>query len=484
LFLDGDAITLSQVVVTPFGPAEISNEESLRGEEETLADHVERLIAPLLGKRKLRKTPVAVCIPASKVYFSTRPVYAATGDSAPHVLLREALQSQNVPVGDMVVDVVTAKSDTRNVASIAACNKSDVSEVLDALSRLDVKPIRTEPAPCALLRLAANRHRAPRNGKVVLRLFLSDKQIFTVLVVNQMPMLWRFTQLKQGEEAMSVAMACRSLVATRKACGVEASLDAVMIHGHTELKRLLDMEWIEEQVAARIKWCDGPAFDRAAIALGAAEGCFERDCEDFDLARSTRPAPKLMQLFPWRDAILETALLACMGLFMGYTYWTLLESQQKLKVSATASGSASSAGRIKLLKQRKELKGQVEALHEYLDSRVVWSSSLRDLTDCIPKNVYLTSIRGLSPLKKMGKKAAKRGGLKKRLILLGEVPLPVDGMTPPEIDELINALRSDKGLKAEFPSVEVEELTHMSAKGDSPPLASFTVKCSASAEKK
>ena len=103
VYVDEATITLSQIVATPLGPVEITR-QSESFDDENFSETIGGLVGPLLGKRKFRRTPVSVGIPSRRVYFSTRPVHAATGDSSAHVLLREALRSANIPVHDMVVD--------------------------------------------------------------------------------------------------------------------------------------------------------------------------------------------------------------------------------------------------------------------------------------------------------------------------------------------------------------------------------------------
>lgn len=475
LYIDGNAITLSQIVATPFGPLEIASQtETL--DDEDLGEAISRLIGPLLGKGKFRRTPVSVAVPSERVYFSTRPIHAASGDSAPHVLLREAMRSQNVAVHEMAVDVVKAQPDSREVASIAACDKEYLNKIVEALKQLDVCPVRTEPAPCSLLRLASRQHSARRGAKVVLRLFLSSDQVLTVLIVNKLPMLWRFTNLAQGEEAASLVTACRSILATSKYCGVEAPLDTMIVHGHKDIERLLDVDWMEEQLDLSVDWYDEPALDRSQIAQGAAQGCLENPSKGFDLARSVKPPPTLKQLFPWREAAMELAMLACMGLFLGHTYWTLRESEKALPTAAATYPAQARAQKQKLLKEKGELDTQVQALREFLDGRVLWTSCLRDLALCVPDDMWLTSVRGCCDMKAIGKKRG-RAKAKKSFVLTGAIAIPSSGLMPQEVDRLLSALRSDPTLEKDFPLIALDELESLPPRMGEIPKAIFSVVC-------
>ena len=475
LFLEEDSITLSRVVATPFGPIEI-NSQSEPYDENTLDQVVEQMLNAVWGKSKRRRTPISVGIPTRRVYFSTRPIHATTGDSAPHILLREALRSPNVAINDMSVDVIKASPDARDVASIAACEKNYLNIILDTLERLGVRPFRTEPAPCALLRLAGKKHKAHRGDKVVIRLFLSDTQVLAVLVVDNTPLLWRITQLSQGSEAASLVTAARSLLATSKDCGVESEADTIMVHGREELKRLLDIDWMEEQLDIAINWYDDAGFDKQHIAMGLAQGGLDKKDEGFDLGRYLKPRPTLWQVFPWRDGIVQFGLLAAMALLLGYTYWSLRESKQNIETIAAVSPTDMWAKKVTLMKEKKELEEQVGAVREFVSSRVMWTTCLRDLANSVPDEMYLTSIRGIAEMKDLRKRGRPRKA-KKLLVLRGAVVIPEGRLIPVDIDRFLEKLRSNPTLVKDFPLVTLDELNQREARGTEPPLTIFSIEC-------
>lgn len=476
LLIDEDAVTLSRVAATPLGPVELSRQSAAIAEEDDLAPAIQRLVGSAIGKAAKRRPLLAIGITPRRVYFSTRPIHASVGDSSPNVLLREALRSQNVPVNDMVVDVIKGEPDSRAVASIAACDKRYLQEILDAVGGLQVRPSRVEPAPCALLRIASARHPLRRGQKIVLRLFLSANQVLAVLAAQQMPLLWRFTQLPAGEEAAAIVASYRSLFVTSKDCGVESPIDAVMIHGRMELKRLVDFQWIEDQLDASVHWFDDPALDVSQITLGLAQGAIEGATTGFDLARSSKPRPSLRQLFPWREAILHATLIGCMALLLGYQYWTLREAKSGLEIRMAASGPEAGTTKQQLQNEKKRLEEKILAAREFLGSRVIWTSCLRDLIPRIPSKVHLTSIRGTCELMTA---AQKRAGAKnmKSLVLRGAADVSSDGLVPQEIDRFMGDLRSIPSLEAEFPVITLDELTQNQGIAGKPPAAEFSIVC-------
>ncbi|HBO42673.1 MAG TPA: hypothetical protein DD670_01795 [Planctomycetaceae bacterium] len=474
LSIEDDGVALSRIVATPWGPVEIDRHEAAV-EEGDLRVVIPRLLSPLLGKSGVRKPPLSVSLSANHVYFSTRPVHASTGDSSPHVLLREAFQSQSTSVGDMVVDVIKSKPDSREVAGIVACNRAYLSAILDSLRPLNVRLTRTEPAPCTLLRFASRRYRTPGGAKVVLRLFLAESRVLTMLVVNKNPLLWRFTSLTVGEEAASLVMACRALWATGKACGIDAPLDAIVIHGRANLKRLLDIDWIEDQLELPLTWFDGPTLDQANVARGAALGALDKDAGQFDLGRTLRPDPSLGTLFPWREVAVQLILLACMAAFLGHRYWSLFEERQEVQIGMAASAADPAANKATLLKEKKRLENEVGAVRGFLDSRTLWTACLRDLSLCLPDEVSITSVRGAAAFRGAGAGKRGRGGPSASLVLQAEAPLPPGGETPEGIDKLIDEFRAEPAIRTEFPLIKVDGLSHGTSRGSRNPAAMFTI---------
>ena len=325
LYLDKGTVHLSQVVATPLGPVEVVRQSQTAGPDE-LAEVLEQLLSPLLGRRGLRQVPVAIGLPAAETYFSTRPIQKAGGDVSPHVLLREALRSSNVSVDEMVVDVIKTQPDKRQVASIVSCNREYLAGLLESLQRCGVRPHRAEPAPCALLRAAADRHSAGRKAKVVLRLVLGEKQALAVLAANDLPLVWRYFSLPRGDEASAMLSVSRSLQTMSRLCGVESPLDGVILHGRSDLSRLLDVDWVQQEMGVPVKWHDGPELDDSQVAFGLALGCLRDNQNAFDLSRSLKPRASFREILPLREAALQAALLLCMAVLLAMRYGSLNRS--------------------------------------------------------------------------------------------------------------------------------------------------------------
>jgi Tfp pilus assembly protein PilN len=475
LYVEDDAVTLSQVVSTPFGPIEITRCRE-NADPDDLAPVLKKLVTPLIGRGRFSRVPVAIGVPEGRSYFATRPIQHPGKEASPHVLLREVLRSPSILVHGMAVDVIKSRPDRRPVASIAACDSDYLDVLLEGFKAAGIRFLRVEPAPPALLRAAVNRHRDRRQVKVSVRLILGDARLLAILVADGLPVVWRTYGLRAGDEAAVILSAVRSLTAISKDCGIESSIEAVVLHGRFDLARLLDVDWMEEQIGASLKWYHEPALDGSQVAFGLALGCLNHNESAFDLSHSLRPKPALREIFPWRGAFLQVALLLCMAVFLADRLHTLNDACLALRTQNAQHLWMESLDEQQLEKERNDLKQKVAAVRKFLDSRITWTSHQRTLAACLPDNTFLTSLQGACKLSSSGK-GTSRANPDNSLVLRGAVSVPEEGPVPREIDRLLDTLRAHPILTRDFPVVEMADLKQMKSANDGSALASFTVVC-------
>ena len=476
LYVDNQAVNVSQIVSTPFGPIETARHSEAAEPDEHLS-LIRQLLEPLVGKGRVHRVPVAVGLPSERIYFATRPIQNPNSDVSPEILLREALRSPKVSVDKMTVDVVKAKPDRRPVASIAACQSDYLNGMLKALGECGVRPVRAEPAPCALLRVASKGHRSRHGAKVVVRLVLGEARVLALLVVNGLPVLWRTVNLRQGDEASTLVSAARSLAVMSRDCGVQSPLDAVMLHGRSDLLRLVDLDWIESRLGVPVHWFPDPPLDSAQVAFGLALGCFDEERSAFDLSHSLKRRPSLRELFPWRQVAFQVGLILCLAIILFDRSRALSDSYEAVQIQSAQHSWMESVEDAKLEQQKNDLTQKVAAVRKFLDGRVTWTAHLRALAASLPENVYLTSFQGVCELGGGKKRAGGSGKPKESLVLHLAVPMAEDGVVPPEIDRFVDTLRADPAVKADFPVVEMADLKRQESKRDGLPLSSFTVIC-------
>jgi len=475
LYVDDREVFLSQVVSTPLGAVEIDRCQAA-ATADSLPEVLAELLATRIGTSKVRRLPVALTLPANRAYFSTRPIQNASSDPSPRVLLREALRSSVVSVDNMAVDVIKAHPDKRDVASIVSYDQNYISDLVDILKDCDVRPMRTEPSPCSLLRAATRRYRAPRGSKVVVHLFLSDTEALGVLAVNKRPIVWRFVELAKGDEVAALISAARSLVAVGKHCGIESSLDAVMLHGRRDLGRLLDLDWMQGQLDASIQWTAGPALDAAEMARGAAIGALNENENAFDVTRSLKPQAKFWELFPWRQLSVQLLLLACLLIFLANRSISVQRSYREVLAQNTSHAWLQNMQSTELQSEKRDLTLRINAVKKFLDNRVTWTAYGRELAAALPDNVVLTSLEGVSELKSSSKRKANVKP-KQSLVLQAAVSVPEGGFVPREIDRFLEALRSHPVIQEEFPVVELGTLKQVRKQNGRGEEALFTVLC-------
>ncbi len=482
VYVSDKEVVISKVVATSLGPVEVTSlRESYTADQ--LGNVLNRLLTPLQSRWKRFPLNVAVGLSGQRVFYSTRPVKSTNAEASPEMLLHEVLQSASISVDDMALDVVKSKPDKRPVASIVSCRRKYLSGLLTAFGTAGVNPFRAEPAPIALLRVAALRNRNPRKAKTVLRMFLRADQGLAVLSVGNVPFVWRYFSLPVGNEATAILSVTRTLQTLSKPCGHESPIDIIIVHGRPDLRETIESEQLQDGLGIATTWMEGPALDESTVAFGLALGCLTEGTESFDLARSLRPRRSLWELFPWGEVALQTALIICMGLFLANRSGHLDKAYSVVSQSIGEHVWLHSLDEQDLEKEKKDLQAKVDAVRKFLSTRIVWTAYARDIPGRMPKQTTINGIEGLCDLEVSGKK--KDGGIKqkKSFVLRLSSPMTKEGKMPKEIDDFMNSLREHPLLKRDFPTVELREVVRFQPFVNSPPTASFTVICMPKADK-
>ncbi len=467
LYLGEDEVAVSKMASTPLGPIEI---ESFREPctPQDMPAVMERLLLSLLGTK--RRIPVSVGLPSSRVFFGTR-LAPTSGVTSPESVLQKALCSANISVEDLTVDLMRSVVNKSAVASVVTCRKKYISGILANLNRLGIRPLRSEPAPCALLRLASQQHRSPRRSKMLMRVFLGATHGLAVLTAGDLPIGWRPFILAPGMECLAILSAGRTLRTQHRHYGIETPLDYVMIHGRADLHERMQQEQFASEIGTRVLWHDGPALDGAAMAHGLALGGLSQDVKAFDLSRSLKSRAPIKEIFPWGEMAIAAGLVGCLGVVLTAHSMKLDESYVMLRAQNAQHACLASADVAHLEKDKKAMTERLAATRSYLESRIQWTDYIRDLSERLPAHAELNIFNGRNPLNCGGKSKTER-----TFHLQGAAPLAKNGSIPHDIETFLHAIPRDRLWKRDFTSVVTDIRLPLSANKEVVDV-DFTIEC-------
>jgi hypothetical protein len=476
LYLGEHEVSASLVAVTPLGPVEIvSHSEPCQPSD--LLGTIEKVVNSLQGSRR-RRLQVAIGLPNSRVFFGTRPLRSGA-DATPEAVIQKLLCSSNVTTDDLTIDMIKSNVEKTAVATVGACRKKYMAAVLGVLQQCGAQVIRTEPAPCALVRAAARRHHPPRRAKTLLRIFLGADDGLAVLTVAGLPLAWRSFAMPSFSEGMAILSAARTLLSQSQYYEMSTPLDYAIVHGRPDLHDRLQKEGLPTEIGARMIWHDDPAFGGATIALGLAFGCLNQVAPAFDLSRTMKPRPSLRDIFPWGELACECTLMALMSLVVVHHSERLNSVYLSVQSECEGNKILASADVVRLEKEKVELTKKLDSLHKFIDSRVVWTTYTRGISTLLPANIQINNWDGSSALSAGGK-----GQGLKSLKLAAIAPLTADGAIPPEVGKFVKLLRTQPLLKRDFSDAELTGIRPTQAKGSKAGQADFTIVCNASGSKK
>jgi hypothetical protein len=467
LYLGEHEVSVSEMAVTPLGPVEIASRTEPYAQNDLL-NTIERILQSLQG-RKQRRLQVAIGLPNSRVFFGTRPL-RSSAEATPQAVMQKLLCSSNVTTDDLTIDMVKSSINKAPVATVTACRKKYMAAVLAVLQRCGAQASRTEPAPCALVRAAAKQHRPPRHATTLLRIFLGGTEGVAVMTVNDLPLAWRSFAIPTFSEGMAILSAARTLMSQSRYYEMETPLEYAIVHGRADLHERLQKEGLPSEIGTRMMWHDGPSLSAETTALGLALGCIDQTQTGFDLSRLMKPRASLRDIFPWGELVCECVLVALMGL-------CLLHRNEQIRAACTAAQmrcdgnkALASSDVPKLEAEKRSLTQKIESLHQFLDTRVIWTSNLHNVMQRFPPSIQLMGFVGGSGL--------PPSGPGKRTLQLGAtVNLLPRGAVPPAVFQLIASLRSDPFMNKNFDKIELGTITQSGASTNGDVRAGFAISC-------
>ncbi|MBN1395740.1 MAG: hypothetical protein JW959_12020 [Pirellulales bacterium] len=463
----GDSkISICKVAFTSFGQHEVAS-VSESYDSDDLADILQKLLVPLLGKS--RRIPVVVGLAPSRVFFGSQVV---PGNSAPtpEGLLHKSLRSPTINIEDLVADMLFGTLKKTPVASIAAAKKNYLAGVVEALQDLGIRPLRAEPAPCALVSMAIKQKNYPRH-KNTLCVFLGDTHGLAAYVVYDRPMAWKVFPLEPGEEEGAILCQVRTMQTRGINYGADSSLEYVVIHGRPDLHAKLRENELPSKIGIRVVWQNGPNYDDAKLAYLLAARYNRPEHKTYDLARSLKARASVWEIFPWWDFIYASLLVVWLGTVL-FAHSVKLD-QSLDAVRAQRSGHACLSSNPQDLNQDvAAVEEKIKTVYNFLDSRILWSEYVNNIAGQLPYNTTLETFTGEWSLP-----LGKRRRPKNSLVIRATVPQTEDGVTPKEIDDYLEKLRNNSLLAKRFGAVELADIKGSISRGGKKAPITFTIVC-------
>ena len=298
----------------------------------------------------------------------------------------------------MTVEMQASEFGKARLASVVSCRTDYLAGLLKTLEKCGIRPLRTEPAPLALLRAGVQR-RKTRRSTIAIRLFLSEHEAIAIVTAAATCVLWKSFGLPKGRELPTICSSIRSCQAMAARCGIDAPPDVAIIHGRQDLRGTLSSEDFAKKAGLPIVCCERPELDGAAIAYGLALGSLSQQAgHGVDLSRSLTPAPSLWQIFPWGELAVQVALVVCMALVMLFHWRSLGETEAPLRVELTKHAWVGSKTQADLNKEQQFLSKRVDAIRKFTGTKIVWNRFTADISGRLPDHATLLLLQGIYEL--------------------------------------------------------------------------------------
>ncbi|WP_149753007.1 hypothetical protein [Rubripirellula obstinata] len=415
-----------------------------------LAAATKEVIAQLGGSKAA--LPIAAAIATEECYFATRPITSGGATASPRVLLRESLRSTSARLDQMSIDVIHWQPDRRTVAGICAAPTQRVEDIREAVAAAKHSLQRVEPAAACLIGISPSHEGRERRNQLTTRVLLGESSLLAVMSRGAKPIHWQRLPLPPGDEATGIVSAIRSLETAATACGLDRTPDNVVVHGRSELRSLLDNQWLENSLDGNFRWVDYPTLSGEDVTKALADRLLQGNDEGFDLVREHRDPLQLRRVVPYREIFgYITAAVVLAGVL-----WTRMDGIESQRMALVASAPPIIGDGTSPKPEKDRLNGQATAFSRFLDKRVLWSEVLAEVTTALPEGMQLMDIRCSAPMARDIRGKSK--SLPATLVLDAKCALGEDGTMPTSLNALAETFNELNSVHQHFETVELSDL--------------------------
>lgn len=415
-----------------------------------LAAALKDVIAQLGGSKVA--LPIAAAIATDECYFATRPITSGGSTASPRVLLRESLRSTSARLDQMSIDVIHWQPDRRTVAGICAAPTARVDLIREAVAAAKHSLQRVEPAASCLIGVSPSHEGRDRRNQLTTRVLLGESSLLAVMSRGAKPIHWQRLPLPPGDEATGIVSAIRSLETAAQACGLDRTPDNVVVHGRSELRSLLDNQWLESSLQGSFRWVDHPALASEDVTKALADRLLEGSDEGFDLVREHRDPLQLRRVVPYREIFgYITAAVILAGVL-----WTRMDGIESQRMTLVASAPPIIGDGTSPKPEKDRLTAQATSVSRFLDKQIHWSKVLADVTTALPSGMQLLDIRGAAPMARDIRGRTKSSPA--TLVLDAKCALAEDGTMPTSLNALAETFTELNSVNKHFETVELADL--------------------------
>jgi hypothetical protein len=221
-------------------------------------------------------------------------------------------------------------------------------------------------------------------------------------------------------------------------------------------------------------WRETPCWDGAMAALGLALGCIGPIMPTFDMAKLLKPPAALRDIFPWGDLIGECIVMVFLAMVLVHQSDGVSKAYESAQLLCGQSKTLALASVGNLGKEKKDLTQKLDFVHKFLDSRILWTNVLGELSDALPRDMVIGNLQCLSHVDMSGRTP---GGTS--LDFPVTMPLTPSGAVPLDVGKFIQKLRMDPKFQQDFGTVTQSGLQRASMNVDNKNVdaVAFSVKC-------
>ena len=445
LFLGEHELVCSTMAATPVGFDEVECTRVPLGE-----DGLQAAVEALVEEHKFPGV-VRVGAAARRFFLNTRKLPPIEDPDELADALAGGLARMQ---GGLVSGTTTPRLPTAGMTTFVACSRQVAKDVLAGLSPgVKQKNLELTGTPLAFYSWARQLTKPVRKKPTEIRVFLGAGEALGVLAYHGQPLAIHLFHSPADAVPRSVELAVLNMAhRARETLGVQG-VDVVYVHegedGHELASRCEAVTGVSTVAAPRIP------FDPAGAASALAVAALRPTKGDVNLFEPVFESAGFFKNFPTAAAISLAGLLAGSWAFFDSAITGLETEAKALRKKAKANYTQVGIKKDDLKKMHNALKEEYKLAKYFFADRAFWTEILEELPEVVPATMVLEDFDARDKVRFPRKQEVDAAVTAKsrQLSLAGIAPVDQGVQTPPELDEIIAAIRASEPIQALLPRI-------------------------------